>query len=187
MKSCVRMRGWLGGWLLAAGILGGCADPMVDQRKLEAYEPRRGRWIVALPDLPPSGAVAVGSDSVPRPPFTADAALFALGRTVHDVHCAPCHGVTGVGDGEVVRRGFPRPRSYHLAALREASDAALHEVVADGRGSMVGFSELLDPRERWAAVAWIRALQRAWSVPVDRLADAERRQLDSGAAGGRDR
>jgi mono/diheme cytochrome c family protein len=61
----------------------------------------------------------------------------------------------------VVRRGFPRPPSYHIDRLRTAPDRHLYEVIRDGYGVMYPFGDRVEPVDRWAIVAYVRALQRS--------------------------
>ncbi|HET7360073.1 MAG TPA: cytochrome c [Rhodanobacteraceae bacterium] len=120
------------------------------------------------------GRMAVAS-SVAPPPVTA--ALLARGRQRFDIYCAPCHGRSGDGDGMIVRRGFPAPPSYHTARLRHAPDRHFYQVITHGYGVMYPYADRVAPRDRWAIVAWIRALQLSQYAPVDRLAPQDLKQL----------
>jgi mono/diheme cytochrome c family protein len=104
-------------------------------------------------------------------------ALLARGRERYDIACAPCHSVIGDGDGFVVRRGFPRPESFHTDRLRDASDQALFDAVSDGYGVMAAFGNRLPASDRWAIVSYVRALQLAQHARIDDLTGAERRTL----------
>jgi mono/diheme cytochrome c family protein len=77
----------------------------------------------------------------------------------------------------VVRRGFPAPGSLHSAALRAASDAQLFEFVSRGYGVMYGFADRIGPQDRWAIVAYLRALQRSQHATVNDVPPAEQREL----------
>lgn len=96
-----------------------------------------------------------------RSPLPLTRELLELGRARFAVHCSPCHGDDGYGRGIIVRRGFPAPPSYHEDRLRTASDGHLFDVITRGYGTMLPFADHLDPHERWAVVAYIRALQRS--------------------------
>jgi mono/diheme cytochrome c family protein len=107
-----------------------------------------------------------------------DAELLARGRDRYEVLCTPCHGRTGQGDGIVVQRGMPHPPSYHDARLREAPDQHFFDVITRGYGAMYSYAARVQPRDRWAIVAYIRALQlsrngRLDDVPPDRRAALE--------------
>ena len=78
----------------------------------------------------------------------------------------------------VARRGFPRPPSYHTDRLRNAPDAHLYSVITNGYGVMYAYADRVTPADRWAIVAYIRALQlsqdaRIGDVPADRRKDLE--------------
>jgi mono/diheme cytochrome c family protein len=99
---------------------------------------------------------AAEAASAPPP---ADRALLERGRSRYDIFCAPCHSVAGDGDGRVVRRGFPRPPTFHQPRLREAPDRHFYDVAGQGYGVMPAYADRLTPEDRWAVVAWVRALQ----------------------------
>jgi mono/diheme cytochrome c family protein len=86
-------------------------------------------------------------------------AVLRRGQERYDIYCAPCHSVTGDGDGYIVRRGFPRPPSFHQPALRAESDATMEKVIRDGAGTMFAMSDRVDASDRAAIVAYVRALQ----------------------------
>jgi mono/diheme cytochrome c family protein len=118
------------------------------------------------------GAVAEEDDLAPRPetiPVPVDAALLARGQERYDIYCSPCHSVTGDGDGLVVRRGFPRPPTFHQAALHDAPDAHFYDVITHGYGAMYSYADRVTPADRWAIVAYIRALQLAEDAPAGDL------------------
>jgi mono/diheme cytochrome c family protein len=104
--------------------------------------------------------------------------LLQRGRERFDIFCAPCHGYDGNGDGMVVRRGFPKPPSYHTSGLRQAPDSHLFEVITHGYGAMYPYAERVTPDDRWAIVAYIRALQLSRNAPLDAVPAAERDALD---------
>ena len=102
-------------------------------------------------------------------PPVVDLALLQRGQARFDVYCAPCHSIVGDGDGMVVRRGFPRPPSFHQARLRDAPDRHLFDVITQGYGVMAPYADRVTPEDRWAVVAYIRALQLSQDAPVATL------------------
>jgi mono/diheme cytochrome c family protein len=92
-------------------------------------------------------------------PYRIDAAALARGRERYDIYCSACHGRTGAGDGMIVRRGFPRPPSFHEPRLRAAPAGHFVRVMTDGDGKMYSFADRVSARDRWAIAAYIRALQ----------------------------
>lgn len=112
-------------------------------------------------------------------PFPVDAALLARGRERFDVYCSPCHGRTGAGDGMVVRRGFPRPPSFHDPRLRAAPAGHLVGVMAEGFGRMYPFADRVPARDRWAIAAYIRALQLSRDARLSDAPPGERAALET--------
>jgi mono/diheme cytochrome c family protein len=108
-----------------------------------------------------------------RFPFAITAEVLARGETQYNISCSPCHGRTGYGDGMVVRRGFPRPPSYHTEQLRNAANEHIYDVITNGFGRMWSYADQVEPRNRWAVAAYIRALQLSQNaslaeVPADK-------------------
>jgi mono/diheme cytochrome c family protein len=99
------------------------------------------------------------------------------GRERFTIYCAVCHGTYGYGDGIVVRRGFKAPPSYHIGRLRDAPVGYLFAVATYGYGAMADYAEQVAPRDRWAIVAYIRALQLSQSVRLADLSPDERERI----------
>ena len=109
-------------------------------------------------------------------PLPMDRPTLERGRERFDIYCSPCHSVAGDGDGMIVRRGFPSPPSYHTDRLRNAPDAHFYSVITNGYGMMYSYADRVAPPDRWAIVAYIRALQlsqdaRIGDVPPERRAE----------------
>ncbi len=85
--------------------------------------------------------------------------LVDRGQDRYNIHCIVCHGPLGNGDGMVVRRGFPKPPTYHDDRLRNAPVGHFFDVMTNGWGRMSSYSYQIQPADRWAIVAYIRALQ----------------------------
>jgi hypothetical protein len=99
-------------------------------------------------------------------PFPVTRDVIARGRQRFDIYCSPCHGRVGDGDGVVVSRGFRRPPSYHIDRLRNAPNGYLYGVISTGFGAMPDYSAQIDPRDRWAIVAYVRALQLSQNAAI---------------------
>jgi mono/diheme cytochrome c family protein len=110
-------------------------------------------------------------------PFEITAEVLERGRDRYDVFCAPCHGRVGDGDGMVVQRGLRRPPSFHIERLRQSPPGYAFDVITNGFGAMVDLSDRLTPRDRWAIVAYVRALQRSQSAGLDDVPPGERERL----------
>jgi mono/diheme cytochrome c family protein len=109
-------------------------------------------------------------------PLPVDREVLESGQLHFEVFCAACHGRLGNGEGMIVQRGFTRPPSFHVERLRAAPDAHLYNVITRGFGAMLGYGDRVRPGERWAIVAYVRALQSA-SDPAAGPSDELRRAL----------
>ena len=94
-------------------------------------------------------------------PYPITMQLLERGRQRFGIYCEPCHSPLGDGDGMIPRRGFPHPPSYHIARLRNAPDRHFYDVMTNGYGIMYSYGDRVTPEDRWAIVAYIRALQRS--------------------------
>jgi mono/diheme cytochrome c family protein len=166
--------------VVGLGLLGGCGQNMQDQPKYDQYEPaglfENGRVL----QLPRAGTIGRGdldrqAEAVNKPALTRD--LLTRGRTQHDVFCAPCHARTGDGLGMIVKRGMRQPPSYHDDRLRNASDQHFYDVISNGFGAMYAYASRIGRRDRWAIIAYIRALQLSQHARVEDLSEAERAKL----------
>jgi len=103
-----------------------------------------------------SRADALAAKSIPYP-ITRQ--LLLRGQDRFTIYCMPCHSPVGDGDGWITRRGFPHPPSYHSDRLRQAPDRHFFDVISNGYGIMYSYGDRVEPEDRWAIVAYIRALQ----------------------------
>jgi mono/diheme cytochrome c family protein len=110
-------------------------------------------------------------------PFPVDERVMVRGQERFNIYCSPCHGRTGGGDGMVVRRGYRRPPTYHDDRLRSAPIGHFFDVISNGFGAMPDYAAQIRVEDRWAIVAYIRALQLSeHASPADVPAD-QRGQL----------
>jgi mono/diheme cytochrome c family protein len=114
-------------------------------------------------------------------PFPVTPPVLERGRDRFNIYCSPCHDYTGSGRGVVVQRGFPPPPSYHIERLRQAPAGHFFEVMTEGYGAMYSYAARVSPEDRWAIVAYIRALQLSQHSTLDEVPAGERQQLNSGA------
>ena len=96
-------------------------------------------------------------------------ALLQRGQERYNIYCQPCHGLGGYGDGMIVKRGFAKPPSYHIERLRTVADGHIYDVIKNGYGSMYSYGSRVPTRDRWAIVAYIRALQLSQNAPASDL------------------
>jgi hypothetical protein len=105
-------------------------------------------------------------------PIPVNLELLERGENRYKIFCTPCHGLQGDGNGMVAMRGMKHPPSYHEDRLRQVSNGYIYDVITNGFGAMLGYSAQIPPRDRWAIVAYVRALQlsrnaRVADLPAD--------------------
>lgn len=110
-------------------------------------------------------------------PLALTAETYRRGRERYEIFCTPCHGLLGDGDGMVAQRGFPAPPSFHTDRLRGAPDRHFYAVATQGYGAMYAYADRLNQQDRWAVVAYIRALQLSQHARVQDLAAGDRQRL----------
>jgi mono/diheme cytochrome c family protein len=114
-------------------------------------------------------------------PLPLDRALLDRGQERYGIYCAPCHGQVGRGDGIVVRRGFRnRPTSFHEPRLRDKPAGYFFDVMTNGFGAMPDYSAQIPVRDRWAIVAYVRALQLSQNARIDDVPPDRRALLAGG-------
>jgi len=162
-------------WVAALSIAGvaGCRQDMHNQPK---YRALRGTAFFAdggsarpliegtiargtLQDNEAFFTGKTGNAPVAELPFKADEAVLTRGQERFNIYCTPCHDATGSGHGMVVQRGFKQPPSFHDDRLRSSPAGYFFDVMTNGFGAMPDYRAQLTPRDRWAVVAYIRALQ----------------------------
>jgi mono/diheme cytochrome c family protein len=92
-------------------------------------------------------------------PFPVTAELVDRGQERYQIFCSMCHGLSGYGDGMIVRRGFRKPPSYYDDNLRKAPVGHYYDVITKGWGAMPAYADQIPVQDRWAIVAYVRALQ----------------------------
>ncbi len=107
-------------------------------------------------------------------PLQVDATLLERGRNRFNVNCTPCHGRLGNGDGTVVARGMKRPPSYHIERLQKVAPGYIYDVITNGFGAMYDQADRINPKDRWAIVAYVRALQLSQNTKFDELSAQEK-------------
>jgi mono/diheme cytochrome c family protein len=179
-------------------------ERMLTQPRVDAYEATSFFADGAAMRRPPADTVARervldppglvdgrdGAGWVERIPLTVDRALLERGRGRFEVYCAACHGLVGdaktpVADAMTLRR----PTSLHDARVRDLPDGRLYAVVRDGYGMMPPYAAVLSLHDRWAVVAYVRALQLSQHAVLADLAPTTARAIaaraDAASARGR--
>ena len=173
--------------LVVALALVGCNQRMGEQpyyRPLQAGDARPvpgdtvARGHLEDDSLLFTGKDASGQDSTEFP-FAVTREVLDRGRDRFSIYCVPCHGPAGDGDGIVVQRGFNPPPSYHTDRLRAAPAGHFFDVITNGFGAMPSYASQVPVDDRWAIVAYIRALQLSQSAPIADLPPDGRAELEA--------
>ena len=188
---------FVGGWMLAALALlfvcAGCRQDMHVQPRYNPYDPTDFFGDGQSARLPVPGTVARGDltlgpeellytgklNGQPSEafPFPVTKEIVERGRERFNVFCSPCHGFSGDVDGMIVQRGLRHPPSFHEDRLRTAAAGHFFDVITNGFGVMYPYGYRVPPRDRWAIIAYIRALQLSRQVQIADVPDAERAKL----------
>jgi mono/diheme cytochrome c family protein len=99
------------------------------------------------------------TDDVDTFPYPITKATVQRGRERYEIFCSVCHGLTGNGDGMVVRRGFRRAASFNDDRLRQAPVGHFFDAITNGWGAMPSYASQIPVQDRWAIIAYVRALQ----------------------------
>lgn len=87
--------------------------------------------------------------------------LIERGQGRYQIYCAPCHGVLGDGNGITKSYGMLTTPTYHDDRLRGMAEGEIFNTITHGKNTMLPYADKLSPDDRWAVVAYVRALQRA--------------------------
>jgi len=147
---------------------------------------RRGRYIperepAPAPESAQAKALDENRDFVDAFPLPVDERLIRHGRDRYSIYCAVCHDEVGTGRGKIVERGYTRPPSYHIPRLRAAPVGRLFAVISEGYGSMPSYAGQIPAEDRWAIVAYVRALQKSQHFSEAELTEAMRHEMASTA------
>ena len=177
---------------LSLAVLSACRQDMQDQPKYTPLRPSDffadGRSARPLSEgAVPRGHLDAdrlfytgkGPDGKPANqfPMPVTKALLLRGEQRYNIYCAPCHDRTGSGDGMIVRRGYRRPPTYHSDRLRQQPDGYFFDVITNGFGAMPDYATQVPAPDRWAIVAYIRALQLSQQASINDVPAADRGQL----------
>jgi mono/diheme cytochrome c family protein len=177
--------------LFVASSIGGCRQQMADQPYARPLQPHNffedgmasrplepgtvARDSMAADDVVSTGKVeGKPADALPIP---VTRGLLQRGQERYNIYCSPCHDRVGSGQGMIVQRGFRRAQSFHQQRLREAPPGYYFEVISRGFGPMPSYAAQIKPSDRWAIIAYIRALQLSRHASLAELPAADREKL----------
>ena len=141
--------------------------------------------------VPPAGTVAMGElregayytgrdekgGLVRTSPVPLTSQLLARGQERFNIYCSPCHGGTGIGNGIVIKRGYLPPPSFHTDLMRGNPDGHFFDVITNGIRNMPSYKSQVGVADRWAIVAYIRALQRSQYATLEDVPLEIRKEL----------
>jgi mono/diheme cytochrome c family protein len=104
-------------------------------------------------------SAAAYPDDVEVFPLQVTKEIVERGKERYEIFCSACHGLTGNGDGMIVRRGFRRAASFNDDRLRQAPVGHFFDAITNGWGTMPAYAPQIPAQDRWAIIAYIRALQ----------------------------
>jgi hypothetical protein len=119
----------------------------------------------------------VGGKLVDTFPMEVTRDMLERGRERYTIFCAQCHDRTGAGQGMIVQRGFRRPPSFHIDRLRQAPVGHYFDVMSNGFGSMYSYASRVSPKDRWAIIAYVRALQLSQNATLADVLPEVRQEL----------
>jgi len=182
--------------LLLVIFLTGCASgslqAMAQEPRYETYEGSRGLPNGASAQSLAPGVVARGhlqddtllftglnADGTPAQvfPFPITRDILTRGQAEFNAYCTPCHDFAGTGHGLAVRAGFPQPPSLTADAARNLPTGQLFAIITSGRGNMPSYASQVAVADRWAIVAYLRALQLSQHATLDDVPADARSQI----------
>ncbi len=110
-------------------------------------------------------------------PFPVTQDILHRGQERYNIFCSPCHDRTGKGGGMIVQRGYRRPPAFHIDRLRQQPAGYFFDVITRGFGVMPNYAQQIPPRDRWAIVAYVRALQLSQHATLADVRPEEQQQL----------
>lgn len=178
-------------WLPLCLLLAACHVDMYDQPRYTANQPSDffadGRAMraapantVAMGSFDPESALYTGQvdgELAAELPLELTAELLEHGRTRYNAYCAPCHGLTGDGNGVIAYRGPIEVPSLHQDRLRTVAIGYVFDVITNGINRMYSYANRIPPEDRWAVAAYVRALQLSQNASASELTAEQRAQL----------
>ncbi len=111
-------------------------------------------------------------------PFPVTKSVMERGQNRFNIYCAPCHDRLGNGNGKIVRRGYRHPPSYHIDRLQQVPNGYIYDVITSGFGAMPDYAAQIHPADRWAIVAYVRALQLSSNGKIGDVPAEHRNELN---------
>ena len=137
-----------------------------------------GKEVYPFEDVPVNtGRIPGTTNFVEFNPFPVTAELLARGQQRFTIYCTPCHGQTGEGNGMVKKFGYLTVRSLHEAVVVRQNDGEIFNTISNGKLTMMGYGPQIPVEDRWAIIAYVRALQLSRLGAADDLSPELRANL----------
>ncbi len=111
--------------------------------------------------------------------LTIDEAFIQRGHERYDIHCSPCHGKAGQGNGIVGQYGVVAIANLLEERIRVQPDGQIYATITNGKNTMGAYGPTIAVDDRWAIVAYIRALQKSQTMKLADLPEAKQKELQS--------
>lgn len=180
-------------WLIIClALTTGCVLDMRDQPRYESFEKSPFFEDNSSARPPVAGAVArgqlrtdehlyegrVNDEFAPTFPFTVTLEVLERGQERYNIFCSPCHGLVGDGQGIIVEYGLRQPTSFHDPELRDEPPGYYFDLISRGTRVMPSYASRIRAEDRWAIVAYIRALQLSQDADLSQVPSNEIPNLD---------
>ena len=176
-------------------IQSNCRQDMHDQPKYESLEASDFFEDGSASRRPPEGTVARGhlrddellysgktNGEIARFfPYKITRDILRRGQQRYNIFCSPCHDRVGNGRGIIVERGMKQPPSFHIVRLREAEPGHFFDVITNGYGAMYSYASRVPVQDRWAIVAYIRALQLSQNASFGDVSESDLERIKEAA------
>jgi hypothetical protein len=198
LASCIRssfvlLNQWLNAKILLIGFVAAflllassCRQKMAQQPRYQPFEPSSffDDGTSARPLMPGTVPRSYKNDEqfytgklngslVDTFPFPITEEVMKRGQERFNIFCSPCHSRLGDGQGMIVKRGFMSPPSFHSERLRKAPIGHFFDVITNGYGAMHSYASRVPPKDRWAIIAYIRALQLSQNATIADVPEGE--------------
>ena len=179
--------------LAATLVVSACGRNMYDQPKAETYEASPffadGASSRPLPEgtisrergaIDPVYLTGMGDGGfVSELPIEVSEDLLRRGQERYDIFCSVCHNYNGDGNGMIVQKGFVQPASFHEQRLLDSPAGYYYNAITNGFGRMYSYASRIPVEDRWAIVAYVRALQLSQNATLDDVPAEILEELDA--------